>query len=70
MGLLCEYGVTYYGEAAQIHVHRTNRGSEAMTCLDNLGNPLWGLRSAASPLGLFLSPAPCPNDQGPDSPGI
>lgn len=70
MGLPCEYGVTYYGEAAQIHVHRTNRGSEAMTCLDNLGSSLWGLRSAASPLGLFPSPAPCPNDQGPDSPGI
>lgn len=45
-------------------------GSEAMTCLETLGSPLWGLKSAASPFGLFPSPTPCPNDQGPDSPGM
>lgn len=45
-------------------------GSEAMTCLENLGSPLWELKSAASPFGLFPSPVPCPNDQGPDSPGM
>lgn len=68
--LPCEYGVTHYREAAQIHVHRTKFGGlEALTCLESLGDPLWGLRSAASPLALFPSLVPCPNDQGPDSPG-